>query len=72
LQLQVHVFEASGIFLAEYRRIDRRLPVHHLVISLESCAFAEVIVGWEHDDIGYGRQSLLLILADAADMNRVR
>jgi hypothetical protein len=26
LQFQVHVFEASGIFLAEYLRIDRRLP----------------------------------------------
>ena len=30
LQFQVHVFEASGIFLAEHLSIDRRLPVHAL------------------------------------------
>jgi hypothetical protein len=35
LQLQEHVFEASGIFLAEYFDIGRGLPVHRLVVSLE-------------------------------------
>jgi hypothetical protein len=52
LQLQEHFLAASGIFLAEYLRIDRWLPVHRLVVSFENRTFADAIVGREHNHIG--------------------
>ena len=51
LQLQEHVFEASGIFLAEYLRIDRGLSVHRLVVSLEDRTFADSVVSRELDGL---------------------
>ncbi len=63
LQLQVHFFAASRIFLAEDLGIDRRLLVHRLVISLENRAFAEAVAGGELDAIGKGRQRRFVALA---------
>jgi hypothetical protein len=71
LQLQEHVFETSGIFLAEYFDIDRWPPVHRLVISLEDRTFADPIVGRELEALGKRRQRLLLGLADEADVEPV-
>jgi hypothetical protein len=56
LQLQVHVFAPSGIFLAENLGIDRGLPVHRLVISFEDRTFADAVVGRELDALGKRRQ----------------
>src|SRR6266446_6946012 len=68
LQFQVHVFEASRIFFAEYLRIDRRLPIHRLVICLENRTFADAVIGRELDAVGKWRQRLSVALADAADV----
>src|ERR1700674_1420675 len=62
LQLQEHVFAAGGIFLSEYLDIDRGLPVHRLMISLEDRTFADVIVSPELDALGKRRQRLLVTL----------
>src|SRR5579862_2347255 len=70
LQLQVHFFAASRIFLAEYLGIDRGLLVHRFVIGLENGTFAEAVIRRELDAIGKGKQRLLVTLADAADVNR--
>ena len=43
LQLQIHFFAASRIFLAEHFDIDRRLLVYRLVIGLENRTFAEAV-----------------------------
>ena len=57
LLVQVHLFAASRIFLAEYLGIDRRLPVRRrLVISLENRTFAEAVIDRELDAVGKGRQ----------------
>ena len=72
LQLQIHFFAASRIFLAEDFGIDRRLLVHHLVVSLENRTFAYDVVSREFNDFGKGRQGLLVALAHAADVNRDR
>jgi hypothetical protein len=49
LQLQVHFFATSSIFLAEYLGIDGRFQVHRFVISLENGTFAEAVIGRELD-----------------------
>jgi len=51
LQLQVHFCHASGIFLSEYLSINRRLPIHRLVIGLEDRTLTDAIVGRENDEI---------------------
>jgi len=56
LQLQVHVFEACGIFLTIYFRIDRGLPVHSLAITLVDCTFTDAVIGREGDSIRKRRQ----------------
>src|SRR5208283_4589610 len=65
-------FAASRILLPEHFGIDRRLQVHCFVISLEDGAFADTVVGREHDFVGKRNQGLLVALAHAADVNRDR
>jgi hypothetical protein len=72
LQVAIQIFLTIGIFFAEYFGVDRRLPLHHLVISLENRALADAVIGREDNAIGQRRQWLLLGLADASDVNRDR
>lgn len=72
LQLQVHFFAASRVFLAEHFGIDRRLLVHRLVIRLENRAFAEAVASRELDVIGKGRPSSRRARAGGRASEKVR